>query len=939
MKLFDTSLTPDEQELSWYVDRKVVLEDLEQRLKWEANTISNVIVFHGPGGIGKTSVRKMVESLLLKPSEIPYAVVDYEPESSQRSAERTFAQIRRQLGRYSLKFTAFDLVWARYWEETTQQRISNTKIPPELEDAVGVLAIIPILGDAAQSIISLAKLSQSASQWFEERFGKANVTRLQQMNALDLVKLMPEAMAHDLEKMVEDKRNRGNGEDGRITVIFDGFERLEEHGIDDWFIRDFCQASGSTLKVIFGREALRWDRYQPLWQKHVIHHPALANLDAEDALEYLKKRGIQDPDLSQYITELTDGFPYHLRLAADLCQQIQEATERAPSVADFAEIESNSSIGEALLSSLLRQLDKSDYDAAILASIPRWFNQEIIELLVAEPASTPRLFEMLIRFSFCDMIPERPGSYIMRKEARKLLRDRSKKLSHWTIWNRKLQNYHSQFSLDLLHLAEKIYHAFIVEPDEALKLFHSIFYHALYTWRFGDCWTLLQAVPPESEVPPNIAQRIALARIALLQEDWQSKERLDLAKTLVKALLEKKLSPEIESRAIRLSALINIKLGDRTQGLSELKQAATIFDSIEDLELKAGTLRDLGDLYYSVGNLTNALQYHQDAIAVLRSITSDSPAQSESRLEAGGRIIGMPLSNSLRAVASLYARTGRTYLAIGPLEEMLVEGRRENNVRIQAEALSELGLVYRRIGRLQEAENAYRLAIPKFEELRSITGKAHVLCGLGMTLEQDGNIEEAQPYFQQSLRLFEEIGDIYGAAKIWHCLARFHHSAHNYELAEELYTRSLRLYREMKHIANTGAVLVDLAKLKMDTRQENLEALELCKEAMDIFEGLDDQTAIANTFTNMGILYYLDGQSDMALTYWQNAQKIFRELVSQDAKSTNLANSELPGLELLTLENMWAKWLQMYDPNYLVKTLKKLDKASSMLKTAKKDVS
>lgn len=190
------------------------------------------------------------------------------------------------------------------------------------------------------------------------------------------------------------------------------------------------------------------------------------------------------------------------------------------------------------------------------------------------------------------------------------------------------------------------------------------------------------------------------------------------------------------------------------------------------------------------------------------------------------------------------ARTGRTEFAVQPLEEMLEEGHKNKNTRAQAEALSELGLIYRRLGRLQDAENAYRETIPLFEKLRHITGKGHVLCGLGMTLEQGRNIEDAQPYYQQSLRLFEEIGDGYGEAKLWHCLARVRHWHGNYQLALELYTKSLLHYREIKHIANTGSILVDLAKLQIDLNQLP-EASPLCEDAIEIFEGLDDQTAIA----------------------------------------------------------------------------------------------
>lgn len=45
MKLFDSSMTPEEQQLAWYVDREAVIDDIAKRLKWQPNTASNVIVY------------------------------------------------------------------------------------------------------------------------------------------------------------------------------------------------------------------------------------------------------------------------------------------------------------------------------------------------------------------------------------------------------------------------------------------------------------------------------------------------------------------------------------------------------------------------------------------------------------------------------------------------------------------------------------------------------------------------------------------------------------------------------------------------------------------------------------------------------------------------------------------------------------------------------
>ena len=147
MKLFDPNVTPEEQQQAWYVNREEVLQDINKRLQWQPNVKSKVVVYRGQGGIGKTIVRTMVERRLLKPAEVPYVVIDYEPDGSPRSCEQTFSHMRRQLGKFGLKFPAFDLIWARHWEMTTGQRISKVRFPPEIEDVTDIISVIHILGN------------------------------------------------------------------------------------------------------------------------------------------------------------------------------------------------------------------------------------------------------------------------------------------------------------------------------------------------------------------------------------------------------------------------------------------------------------------------------------------------------------------------------------------------------------------------------------------------------------------------------------------------------------------------------------------------------------------------------------------------------------------------------------------------------------------------
>ncbi|MBI5932979.1 MAG: tetratricopeptide repeat protein [Chloroflexi bacterium] len=443
----------------------------------------------------------------------------------------------------------------------------------------------------------------------------------------------------------------------------------------------------------------------------------------------------------------------------------------------------------------------------------------------------------------------------------------------------------------------------------------------------------MQSTPDESEVPQGVNYWIVLAHVALLQEAWESKDGMERAQRLVASLLGQDIPQSIRARALRLSSIINSKLGQTPEALNGLNEAVLVFESIGDRLMTASTLRDTGGIYFAMGNFRDALQSYEKAVALMKEskegFSQENLVNEDGEAESGVRVFGLPLSDSLRAVAGLYARTGRINLAIKPLEEMLEEGRKGGNIRVQAEALSELGLAYRRIGRLKDAEMAYREAIPLMEQLRAIPGRAHDLCGLGMTLEQGGNIRESEPFFRQSLQLFEQIGDKYGQAKLWHCLARFHHHARNYELSQNLYLQSLQYYRDVGYIANTGPVLLDLAKLKNSLGQYQ-DAVNFCEEAKSIFTNLEDQTGIAVAFVDLGITYYIQGQQQLSLQNWKQARSIYEKVSPSLSEPVNGTSNFSDDSELIVLDD-WVNWLSMYDPTKQRLLFEKLSLAVTLL--------
>jgi len=927
MALSGSKLTPEDSDLKWFVDREGVKRDFRERLRWNQGDSSKVTVYYGPGGIGKTSVRKVIENEILKPANVPYVVVYYEPAGSPLSPEGTFAHIRQQFERWGLEFPRFDMVWSIYLQVTLLRRIPKNDLPSGIGAIADLVSGLGVVGNISQAAIGATELYQSARQWFSERY-RGGVAQLRDMSAQELLRQMPQALASDLEDMVWQPKFRGENGDCRITVIIDGFERLAVNHQDDWFVREFCRPTHSILVAIFGREALHWEQADSTWRESNDNYP-ITNLPASDADEYLKLRKLDNSDLRGYLVGRAAGWPRRLALYADRSKAIEKKTNQQARIEDFANDETVVDLDAQALRSLLEEIPEGERFAAYLAAIPRWFNRDIFELLPAETANAPYLFKTVTDKSFTEKVFISDESYIIHEDFRELLRNEARNVRRkkWLEWNKELSDYHSQFRSDLLHLTEELYHKFIVDPEAALRLFRDNFYTRLELSRLGECDQLLNAEPPEQELTTAIRQWLKLALADRLQREWIRRENVVRAEKELDFLLSQDLPLNVRARALRLKGLVYTRLGDRVKAVDLFNQASKIFETMTEPIMQAAALRDAGLEYFLMGDFQNTLRVNNQALRLVRYLRPSSAKSQHYEYQtaiAEAGFIGRPASNILKWIAGAYARTGRVQLAIKPLRNMMAEGQENSDVREQIEALSELGLVYRRLGRLTDAQSAYEQVILLQEEIGSLTGKANSLCGLGMSIEQGTNFETAKPKYEDALELFEQLHDKGGQAKSLFGLARVAGHLRNTDLALQYYDQAILLYREINFAAHIGPALLCLAKLKT-TLSEFAEASTLCEEALGFFSGLKDNVGEAATHTNLGLIYYLQNELELALDHWNEAFGLYLGIVRPRKAKSPVKQTRVDIVPSINPQNFWVNWLSMYAPDQQRQTLASLD--------------
>jgi predicted GH43/DUF377 family glycosyl hydrolase/tetratricopeptide (TPR) repeat protein len=619
------------------VDRDHPLSEWKRRLEWQSDQRSEVLIFSGVGGVGKTALCEMAIDQYLKPYEVPYAVVNFDSLiGPPASPEKTFISIRMQLRKYGIKFPTFDVVWARHWEQVTGQKLSKSVFPPELEDVADIAAFITRIPNPKSVTNLLKRLSSLLPKEHELAL------RLRDMNTDQLRRFMPEALAQDIERAMEKSKHRGWNKECRLTIIFDGFERLletckEEYRRDecDWWVQEFCTKCSSALKVICGREGVRWADQNPDRHQWLYHFTPLNNLPPSYADKYLLKRGVKNGELRNYLIDLTNGFPYHLKLAADLCNKIEKGGCK-PTDKDFAGAESANDLGKDLLSRLLRQLQPDERDAAPLVAIPRWFTRDFLAALLPNPSLLDRLLNQLTSLAFCESVPNIPA-YTLRKEVRRFLLEKPNPLMEYGDWKHKLFNAY-------LYAADKLSMGFTREgvlyyEREALTLAEELndaLLQAQSYLRLASSYNRLQRFHEAVEMvgkaylaAERSGDQRVLAESLMLRAGIETSQNSDYGDF---SLIDRALRTfrEIGDKRCELNALhtkIGIALHKRQYQFVEkpLEVAEQICQQLKDQHLSAITLQLRGEYHSHIGQWAVAAEHLQRARQAFKRVVAELP--------------------------------------------------------------------------------------------------------------------------------------------------------------------------------------------------------------------------------------------------------------------------------------------------------------------------
>ncbi|HSK78135.1 MAG TPA: CHAT domain-containing protein [Thermoanaerobaculia bacterium] len=184
-------------------------------------------------------------------------------------------------------------------------------------------------------------------------------------------------------------------------------------------------------------------------------------------------------------------------------------------------------------------------------------------------------------------------------------------------------------------------------------------------------------------------------------------------------------------------------LGDFSGGVEAERRALDLERSLGRLDQEGKVLNHLGLAFHSQGELRQALDFYEQALAVF------------DRVGENGLWKGKVLHN----LAAVHMGLGEAQAALESHRQILALQRRLGDPRGEAQTLNSLGVLSNNLGEFGQALEAYAPALASFRQLGDRLREAAVLHNLGVAFHGLGDYPRALVHLEQALSLRREVGD------------------------------------------------------------------------------------------------------------------------------------------------------------------------------------
>lgn len=265
--------------------------------------------------------------------------------------------------------------------------------------------------------------------------------------------------------------------------------------------------------------------------------------------------------------------------------------------------------------------------------------------------------------------------------------------------------------------------------------------------------------------------------------------------------------------------------------------------------------------YYATVNVERGLELSDEAIAIAERLNDKAQ-------------LGRAYINK----ANNYITAGKDSLALNLLHKVLEFPNADKNSN--GEVFYGIAKIHQNWSQYDTAINFYQQAYPIFEAKKDYLNLAKVLNGMGICYMYSSNYPKALETYIQALHYYEidEQTHTLGYANVLSNIGLIYgRMEYKLQFSLEYYERALRIYKQNDYKLGIANTLSNMANV-YDNLNEPLKAIDLQKQAYDIFEAIGNKPGMASALTNIGIAYTSVPDYQQSIHYLQQTLPIYKEM-------------------------------------------------------------
>jgi CHAT domain-containing protein/Tfp pilus assembly protein PilF len=298
----------------------------------------------------------------------------------------------------------------------------------------------------------------------------------------------------------------------------------------------------------------------------------------------------------------------------------------------------------------------------------------------------------------------------------------------------------------------------------------------------------------------------------------------------------------------------------RRAALEKLEAILPVFRTLEDRSMELLTLTVTGLGYQTSGELTKALDYYGQALAVSRLLAAVSTQAA-----------------LLNNIGGVYDILGESKKALDHYGQALQLWHSLNNKNGQGDTLNNIGVIYFNLGELQTALEYYYQALPLRHADLNRRKEADTLDNIGVVYSALGEAQQALDHLQRALEMRRSTKDVLGEANSLHYIGYAYVRLDDTAKAFEYLDLALPLRRKAGDRRGEGVTLNATGEVYALMGQ-NDKALDYHQQALQLFRAVGDRRMEAVAIAQLGNVAALSARPQDAVANYNQAISIFESL-------------------------------------------------------------